>query len=219
MRRICVLAVAAVLSVTSLLAADLGKYNNWNDTPAAYYLTRAEREQWTKLQSEAEAQAFVQKYNADRGGEAFTKELEKRIAMADKYLTVGETKGSQSTRGRIVIVFGPPASMNIAVRQPRSQGRSGTADMGLMAGGEGGGGSSSYDVASVAQREGMNGADTGLRDYTLQYMAAALPTNKDTALVVEVNAKSGRDRIADKKAAAALDQLFESAAQKSITAK
>jgi hypothetical protein len=50
-------------------------------------------------------------------------------------------------------------------------------------------------------------------------MAPALPTNKDTALVVEVNAKSGKDRIADKKAAAALDQLFESAAQKSITAK
>jgi GWxTD domain-containing protein len=219
MRRICILAVAALFSVSSLLAADLGKYKDWSASPAAYYLTGAERAEWAKLQSEADAEQFVQKYNGIRGGETFTKELTKRIAMADKYLTVGATPGSQSTRGKIVILLGPPASMNIDIKQPRSKGgHTGTADMGMSAGGEGGG-ASNYDIASVAARDDMSNSDSGLRDYNFQYMAAALPTKQDTKLTVEVNARSGKDRIADKKAAAALDQLFETVAQKSIAKK
>jgi GWxTD domain-containing protein len=216
MRRICILAVVAVFAVTPLFAAELGKYKGWNETPEAYYLTKAERDQWALLTSEAEAGQFVQKYIADRGGEPFSKELTKRIQMADKYLTVGATSGSKSLRGKIVILLGPPASMNIAVRQPRAAGRSGTADMGMMAGGDGGGGSSSYDVASVAQREGMQGADTGLRDYTLTYSAATVKAKKDALLLVEVELKSGKDRVVDKKAAAELEKILESAAQASI---
>jgi GWxTD domain-containing protein len=182
-------------------------------------LTSAERAEWAKLQSEADAGQFVQKYHGIRGGETFTKELTKRIAMADKYLTVGATPGSQSTRGKIVILLGPPASMNIDIKQPRSKGgHTGTADMGMSAGGDSGG-ASSYDVASVAARDDMANSDSGLRDYNFQYMAAALPTNQDAKFTVEVNAKSGKDRIADKKAAAALDGLFEAVAQKSIVKK
>jgi GWxTD domain-containing protein len=216
MRRICILAVLAVLA-TPLFAAELGKYKGWNESPDAYYLTKAEREQWALLSSEAEAGQFVQKYIADRGGEVFSKELAKRIQMADKYLTVGATSGSKSLRGKIVILLGPPASMNIAVRQPRAASRSGTADMSMSAGGEGGG-SSSFDVASVAQREGMQGADTGLRDYTLTYSAATVKATKDALLVVEVELKSGKDRVVNKKAAAELEKILESAAQASIVA-
>lgn len=217
MRRVCLLAVAAVLSVTPLFAANLGKYNDWNESPASYFMTKAEREQWAQLSSEAGAEQFVQKFTADRGGEPFTKELTKRAAMADKYLTVGKTPGAKSLRGKVVILLGPPSSMNVAVRQPRAAGRSGTADMGLSAGGQSSG-ASSYDVASVAQRDGMSGSDTGLRDYTFTYMADVLPTKKDALLTIEVNATSGKDRVADKKAAAELERLFESAAQASITA-
>lgn len=216
MRRICILAVAAVLSVSSLYAADLGKYKDWNQSPAGYFMTKAEREQWSKLGSEADAEQFVQKYAADRGGEAFTKELTKRIAMADKYLTVAETPGSKSVRGKVVILLGPPASMDVAVKQAPAAGRSGTADMSMSAGGESSGTSSS-DMGKMAQREGMSGGDAGLRDYTFSYGAASLPTRKDTLLVVEVNTRNGKDRIADKKAAAELEQLFESAAQASLT--
>jgi GWxTD domain-containing protein len=217
MRHLCTLAIAAVLSVTSLLAADLGKYQDWKDSPDAYFMTSAEREQWAKQGSETEAAQFVQKYAADRGGEAFTKELAKRVAMADKYLTIGDTPGSKSMRGRIVILLGPPAALNVSVKQARSAGHSGTADMAFAAGGEGGGTSVS-EVAGVSQREGMTGADSGLRDYTFSYGAATLGTPKDALLTVEVNAKTGKDRVADKKAAAELEKLLESAAQKSIVA-
>lgn len=218
MRRIFTLAVIVVMSAMSLFAAELGKYNGWNESPAAYFLTAAEREQWAALQTAAEAEQFVQKYNADRGGEAFTKELTKRIAMADKYLTVGETAGSKSLRGKIVILLGPPASMDIAVRKARPAGRSGSASMSMSAGGESSGASMS-DMADVSERGGMEARDSGLRDYSFQYMAASLPTNKDAGLVVEVNAKTGKDRVANKKAAAELDQLLEAAAKKSILAK
>jgi GWxTD domain-containing protein len=217
MRRICTLAVAAVLSASSLLAADLGKYKDWNDSPSGYFMTRAEREQWSKLGSEADAEQFVQKYAADRGGEPFTKELTKRIAMADKYLTVAETPGSKSLRGKVVILLGPPAGMNVTVKLPPSAGRSGTAATSMSAAGESSGTSSS-DMGKMAEREGMSGGDIGLRDYNFSYGAATLPTKKDAVLVVEVNTRNGKDRIADKKAAAELEQLFESAARASITA-
>jgi GWxTD domain-containing protein len=217
MRRICTLAVAAVLSVSSLVAADLGKYKDWNESPAGYFMTKAEREQWSKLGSEADAEQFVQKYTADRGGEAFTKELTKRIAMADKYLTVAETPGSKSVRGKIVILLGPPAGMNVSVKLPPNAGRSGTAAMSMSAAGEGSGTSSS-DMGKMAEREGMSGGDNGLRNYTFSYGAASLPAKKDALLVVEVNTRNGKDRIAEKKAATELEQLFESAAQASLTA-
>ena len=73
-------------------------------------------------------------------------------------------------------------------------------------------------MGKMAQREGMSSSDTGLRDYNFSYGAASLPTKKDALLVVEVNTRTGKDRIADKKAAAELEQLFESAAQASLTA-
>jgi GWxTD domain-containing protein len=218
MRRIAIFAVVVLFAVSSLSAAELGKFNDWSESPAAYYLTKAEREQWAKLTSESEAEAFVQKYNADRGGETFTKELNKRIAMADKYLTVGKTQGSRSMRGKVVILLGPPASMDVAAKKGRAAARTGSVSMATSLGGESGG-TSMAAAADVAERSAMSSTSTGLSDYTFQYMAAALPTNQDLQVVVEVNVRSGEDRIADKKAAAALDQLFETVAQKSIVAK
>ena len=37
--------------------------------------------------------------------------LADRIAVADKYFSSGETKGSETLRGKVVIVFGPPSSI------------------------------------------------------------------------------------------------------------
>jgi GWxTD domain-containing protein len=216
MRRISILAVIAVLAVTPLLAADLGKFADWNESPASYFMTKAEREQWAQLKNETEAEAFVQKYTADRGGEEFTKELTKRITMADKYLTVGDTAGSKSLRGKIVILLGPPASMNIAAKAAaRAAGRGSTPAMGMSHAG-GGSGTSAADVVDVSQREAMSGGNSGLSDYTFSYMAAALPTKKDALLTVEVNTRTGKDRVADKKAAAQLEELLESAAKGSV---
>ncbi len=204
------LLLATALLALPLLAADLGRYKEWADSPAAYFLTAAERAEWATLQSEADAEAFVKKFTESRGGEKFTAELNKRIQMADKYLTVGPTKGSLTTRGKVVIVLGPPKGMTVTDKAGKS-GRSGT----LPAGGSGeltgiGGGTSVSEVADVAQRSGMAGADN-VKIYTFTYENVTVP--------VEVTAGTGKDRIADKKARADFDRAIEEAAKASIVVK
>lgn len=201
------LLLATVLLALPLLAADLGKYKEWASSPASYFLTFDERAEWTKLQTEAEAEAFVQQYIAARGGEKFTAELNKRVQMADKYLTVSKLPGSQTTRGKIVIVLGPPKSMNVEEKQSKAA-RTGTAAMAVSA--VGSSGPSASDMADVAGREAMGAAET-LKIYTFVYDNVTVP--------VEVNAGTGKDRIRDRKANAALERELEAAAKASIVAK
>lgn len=209
MARKSFLLLTTALLAFPLLAADLGKYKEWLDSPAAYFLTSAERGEWASVRSEADAEAFVRKYTEARGGEKFMAELNKRIQMADKYLTVGSTPGSQTTRGRIVIVLGPPKAMDIAVKA--NKGRSGN----IPAGGSGeltgiGGGTTVAEVADVAQRSGMAG-ESGVKIYTFTYEKVTVP--------VEVTMSSGKDRIRDKKAQLELDRALEEAAKASIVIK
>ncbi|MGH9443560.1 MAG: GWxTD domain-containing protein, partial [Thermoanaerobaculia bacterium] len=86
------------------------KYKNWDKSPEAYFLTKAERAQWKQVKTDADAQNFILDYKAKRGPE-FPKMLEDRIAVADKYFSSGETKGSETLRGKVVIVLGPPSSI------------------------------------------------------------------------------------------------------------
>lgn len=201
--------LVTLLLAFPLLAADLGKYKQWLDSPAAYFITAAERAEWGSVRTEADAEAFVRKYTEARGGEKFTAELNKRIQMADKYLTVGSTPGSQTTRGRIVIVLGPPKAMEITVKA--NKGRSGnvpSAGSGELTGI--GTGTTVAEVADVAQRSGMGG-ETGVKIYTFTYDKVTVP--------VEVTMSSGKDRIRDKKAQQDLDRALEEAAKASIAVK
>jgi GWxTD domain-containing protein len=94
-----------------VLAGGLSKkYKNWDKSPEAYFLTSDERAQWKKIQTDADAQNFILDYKARRGPD-FEKMLAERVAAADKYLSAGETKGSETLRGKIVILFGPPSAM------------------------------------------------------------------------------------------------------------
>lgn len=203
------LLLATVLFALPLLAADLGKYKEWASSPASYFLTFDERAEWTKLQTEAEAEAFVQKYIAARGGEKFTAELNKRVQIADKYLTVGKLPGSQTTRGKIVIVLGPPKAMNVTEKQSKAA-RTGTAAMAVTAGGGGTGGVAASDMAEVAGREAMGAGET-LKIYTFVYDHVTVP--------VEVNVGNGKDRIRDRQVNAALERELEAAAKASIVVK
>ncbi len=202
-------AVLFALLALPLAAADLGKYKQWADSPAAYFLTSAERAEWAKLQSEADAEAFVQKYILARGGEKFTAELAKRVEKADKYLTVGKSLGSTSTRGKVIIVLGPPQAMQIAAKPIAKAGRSGTTSMATSAGTRQGG-TSANDMADVAQRESMSG-EGAINIYTFTYPNLIVP--------VEVNASNGQDKIRDKKAAEAFERAIEEAAKASVVVK
>lgn len=76
-------------------------------------MTRAEREQWSKLDSDAQAEKFIAEFRARRPAN-FRKEVAERAKNADKYLTFGNTRGSKSLRGKIIILLGPPTAMEVS---------------------------------------------------------------------------------------------------------
>jgi GWxTD domain-containing protein len=100
-----------VSAVSVAQASGLSKrYKNWDRSPEAYFLTNSEKTQWRQVKTDAEAQSFILDYKARRGPD-FDKMLNEREAIADKYFSSGETKGSETLRGKVVIIFGPPSSI------------------------------------------------------------------------------------------------------------
>lgn len=217
-RCISILAVSAILFVLPILAADFGKFTNWADSPQGWFMTSAERAQWSTLTSEAEAEKFVADFLAKRDSK-FASEIAKRVEMADKYFTVGETRGSHALRGKVVILLGPPSSMDISAKKTASRagGRTGSVDMAMGAGGDTTG-VGLADLAEVDQREGMKGSKSASVDklYTITYGAEQLPTRKGMSVVIEVDGTSGKDKMRDKRAFADLGKVFDAVAEASI---
>ena len=110
-RRFLIAALSTFIAVP-LFAGLSAKYKDWPSTPQGYFMTAAERAQWATITADDEAEKFIQKFLAARGGE-FAAEVAKRTEMADKYLTIGKTPGSKTLRGRAIILLGPPASLDV----------------------------------------------------------------------------------------------------------
>jgi GWxTD domain-containing protein len=191
-----------VLLSAVLFAAAVIRAQDWGASPQAYFMTRAERAQWAALKSDADAQQFIERFVASRGRD-FEDEVATRASMADKYLTLGKTAGSKSIRGKVVILLGPPKAVSVADHEVKGD-RSSTAGGYINASADGG--PSITDVSDAARREGMSGKL--VRNYTFTYA--------DFAVTVEADVASGADRVPDSKQAAALEKLFESAAEAPI---
>jgi GWxTD domain-containing protein len=111
MRKVSI-CVAVLAAAHLVFAGGLSKkYKSWEKSPEAYFLTPSERAQWKKIQTDADAQNFILDYKAKRGPD-FEKMLSERVAAADKYFSAGETKGSETLRGKVIIVFGPPSDVD-----------------------------------------------------------------------------------------------------------
>ncbi len=116
MKRVLLSVAGLALAVCAL--AQLTKYKDWDRSPEAYFLTPAERTEWKKLTTDAEAEKFIALYWARRGGEPFKAEVSRRIAAADQQFKLARyTRGSDSVRGRLFVTLGPPSR----VSQQRSQ--------------------------------------------------------------------------------------------------
>jgi GWxTD domain-containing protein len=191
-----------VLLAAVLFAAAVARPLDWGSTPQAYFMTRAERAQWAAIKSDADAQQFIDHFVAGRGPD-FADEVATRASMADKYLTLGKTAGSKSIRGKVVILLGPPKAVTVADRAVKGE-HSSTAGGYMNASADGG--PSPTDVSDAARREGMSGKL--VRDYTFTY--------PDFAVTVEADVATGSDRVPDSRQAAALEKLFESAAEAPI---
>jgi GWxTD domain-containing protein len=108
----------AGLALAASVLAQLAKYKDWAQSPEAYFLTPAEREEWKKVTTDEQAEKFIAVYYAKRGGEAFKTEISRRIAAADQQFKLARTKrGADSVRGRLFVVLGPPSR----VGQQRAQ--------------------------------------------------------------------------------------------------
>src|SRR5262245_56721361 len=107
MTKLFVVAAAAVLIAPDVHAA-LSKYKDWGNSPEAYFLSKEEREKWAAIDSDDAAEAFVNAYR-DARGKGFAAAIQSRIEFADKNFKMGKKKGSETLRGKTLIVLGPPA--------------------------------------------------------------------------------------------------------------
>ena len=215
--------VAVVLLVSPVLLADgLLKYKNWPNSPQGYFMTRAERADWqATVKTDADAETFVKNFLAKRPA-GFADEVAKNAQMADKYLSLAGQAGSLTTRGKIIIVLGPPSTFNVSQAQDVRKDRSHSMNSYMSAaGGTGQGGSpgvSADDMVDARNRAEMGGADV-TKYYSFTYAPDKLPvkSGKDFAVVVQVNSDGGREHVTDRKTAEQLDDLLEAAAQAKLT--
>jgi len=207
---------ALTLIASSLFAANLGKYKDWPNSPQGYFLTKAERAEWSKVTSETDAEQFINKFIASRGP-GFADEVAAAAKAADDHLSVAGKMGSRTLRGKIVIVLGPPSNFTIAQRKNtnRSATVSGAMNAGSGGGGRGGGGGAigitPADMADAATSSEMS--VKFFNDYTLTYTKEKLPASagKDQVIVIEVNPSTGDDRIVDTRSARQVNELLEAA--------
>ena len=217
MRRISIFAVAAVFAVSSLSAANLGTFADWDESPEGYFMTKAEREQWAQVASEADAAKFVEEFRAKRDP-GFSAEVKKRAEQADKYLTIGKVKGSKSLRGKVIVLMGPPSGLNVSSQMKSETKRDSPAMAGALSniGPTGGGGGRNSEAGNISG--GSIGTGTEIRTYAITFDGAAAKAVDRTKVTftIEADAATGKDRFASRDAEKEAQALFELAAKASI---
>ena len=202
------------LTVVALAApafAKLSKYKGWESSPQGYFMTRVERDQWSKLDSDADAEKFIADFIAKRPAN-FEKEVADRAANADKYLTVAKTPGSKSLRGKVVIVLGAPTAMDVAEKTvANSEKRDNPIVAGAMSnmnsadsgGGRGGGGDNSLG-GSISTANVVR-----IMHFNYQGAVAKTADRKQIDVSVEVDPVTGKDRIPSRSDESDLNSVFE----------
>jgi GWxTD domain-containing protein len=213
MKRIAAVVVISLCATTIFASGLSQKYKDWARSPQAYFMTKAEQTQWSHLQSDAEAEQFVNDFAAKRGGDAFVREVAQNAAQADKYLTIGKTPGSLTARGKMMILLGPAAPTNVAKKKKAGDVRlAPPVSMGDFSG------------ATVEQMQSASSAPgnstTFVNEYTYAYPASALPSAYGKPLTVKIEVDSGAetDRVASYGNEKELDKLYEMVAQAKLAA-
>jgi hypothetical protein len=213
MKRI-VAVVALGFCASAVLAAGLSqKYKDWPRTPQGYFMTNAERSTYSHIQTDAEAEQFVNDFIAKRGGEAFVKEVSQNAAQADKYVSIGKTPGSLTARGKMMILLGPAAPAAIAKKKSAGEVHIAPgASMGDFSG------PTMEDIHAATNDPGNS--TFFINEYTYTYPASALPSayGKSLTVKIEVDSSKERDRFSSLGADRELDKLYEMVAQAKLAA-
>jgi GWxTD domain-containing protein len=211
-------AVAAFLVAVPLLAANLGKFNDWGDSPEGYFMTKAEREQWKTISNAADAEKFVADFLSKRDA-GFSAEVAKRAEMADKYLTLGSTPGSKSLRGKVVILFGPPTGMDVSSRTKTNTKRDNPFVSSAMSNANSGGGGGGRGGDSGGSTGGSLSTAQDIRTYSITFSGDASKKTIDkpsVTFVLDADTVSGKDEWASRSAGKEAEDYFELVARNSI---
>ena len=212
MKRAAALA-AALLVVLPAFAAPK-KHKDWGASPEAYFLTADERKKWDAVTTDEEAEAFIKTYR-DARGKGFQAAIQSRIDFADRTLGIGKKKGSETLRGKTLILLGSPTTVDATTIGPGTR-----VDVALLDARTTGGGGSKDPGSSNPNPFSNSGGpgDTlrnsgGSRDGKLvqkwTYAPGAIPVgekSKDTRLGFTIDADGKEEVVEPEK----LEQLFAS---------
>jgi GWxTD domain-containing protein len=116
MKNLIFSSLALAMALTFVPAAPAAAQSaDWAGSPEAYFLTRSERDEWSRLRTDAERDEFIERYWLKRDPTPFTARNEfqemvrGRIAQADQRYAIAETPGSRTGRGKVFVIFGPPS--------------------------------------------------------------------------------------------------------------
>jgi hypothetical protein len=187
-----------MIALAVLFAVNLGKFSDWADSPQGYFMTKAERAEWSRLTTEAEASRFVETFLASRGL-AFAANVAARAKEADDNLTVAGKRGSRTLRGKIVILLGRPASVTIV---PWSGDKSATMATHLSTG-----------VPHPQPVMNIPPSAPRTSDLRKRYSTDYKLAYPKRTIVVAVDPFTGDDRILDARSAREAGKLLEAAAE------
>jgi GWxTD domain-containing protein len=206
-------AVMILLCAVAALAGVSRSYKDWPKTPIGYYMTNDEKKQWSTLQTDAQAEQFIKDFIAKRGGDTFTREVAQNAENADKYLSIGKTPGSETVRGKMMILLGPVAPTSATKKKKAGEVRLAPAtSIGDSAG------PTMQDMQTAANDPGNT--TTFVTEYTYTYPASALPPayGKPLTVKIEVDASRDTDRLSTYSAEKELDKVYEMVTQAKLAA-
>ena len=207
-----VVVLLSVAIVTPLLAGNPEKLKEWDQSPQGYFMTKAEHQEWTAIQTDVEAQRFVDQFLAKRGP-GFAAEVASRAEQADKHLTLGKLAGSKTLRGKLVILLGPPSGLDVSDVVDNSSAHRDSPDIANAYTGGGVSAGGNYDRNEAGRTMGVGSL---MRLYHFTY--ASTPAGPlDVSIAADGN--KGTDRPRDRETSKRLDVAFEAVAQASIKTK
>jgi GWxTD domain-containing protein len=115
-RNLLIAIVLVAAAATSAFAALSVAKADWGKGPAQYFMTDQEKTAWKAVQTDAEADAFMDLFWARRDPtpatprNEFHEDFDARVKIADDQLSHGRVKGSMTEPGRILILFGAPTT-------------------------------------------------------------------------------------------------------------
>lgn len=116
--------LALILAAIATLSPG---HKDWGDGPVQWIMTPEEQRAWRKIANDADAIEFIDLFWARRDPapgttlNEFRRELESRVAYADKSFTEKRKRGAMTDRGRVYITMGAPTTMDGVLGQSSAQ--------------------------------------------------------------------------------------------------